>query len=185
MSISAKSAASTPPAPERIVTTASRSSYSPDEQGADLELADGLLEGGELALGLGEGVGVALLLTHLDEGLEVLDAGVHAEDAVTLGVGAAQGARHLLRGVGVVPEVRSGGLLLELVDGAGEIVEVVTPRTESIVARRSLISCVKSTATIEQPTAARDARCARRAHAGRAPARPAASAPSAGRDANG
>lgn len=30
MSISAKSAASTPPAPARIVTTASRSSYSPD-----------------------------------------------------------------------------------------------------------------------------------------------------------
>ena len=32
MSISAKSAASTPPAPERIVTTASRSSYSPDSR---------------------------------------------------------------------------------------------------------------------------------------------------------
>lgn len=120
MSISAKSAASTPPAPARIVTTASRSSYSPESRVRTSRLADVLLQRGQVALGLLEGGGVALLLAHLDEGLEILDAGVHPEDAVALGVGAGQGARHLLGRVGVVPQVGGGGLLLELVDGPGE-----------------------------------------------------------------
>ena len=51
----------------------------PRQQGADLELADVLLQGREVALGLVERGGVVLLLAHLDEGLEVLDARVHAE----------------------------------------------------------------------------------------------------------
>ena len=78
ISISAKSAASTPPAPDRIVTSASRTSYSPDEQGAHLELLDGLLDLGELGLGLGEGGGVALLLSELDHDRQVDRAGWRA-----------------------------------------------------------------------------------------------------------
>ena len=44
------------------------------EQGADLERLDGLLDPGQLALGVGERVGVALLLAELDHDLEVVDA---------------------------------------------------------------------------------------------------------------
>jgi hypothetical protein len=76
------------------------------EQGAHLELADVLLDGGQLTLGLGEGVGVVLLLAHLDEGLEVVDAGVHPGDPVVLGLGAREPGGHDLGLLLVVPQVR-------------------------------------------------------------------------------
>ena len=93
ISISAKSAASTPPAPERIVTTAARSSYSPASRVRTSSSPTALLHDDELALGLEQGLGVVLLLAHLDQGLEVVDAGVHAGDPVVLGLGAGQPGR--------------------------------------------------------------------------------------------
>jgi hypothetical protein len=109
MSISAKSAASTPPAPARIVTTASRALPFAGQEGPDFELVEVLLDLGQLGLGLGEGVGVALFGAHLDEDLEVLDARVHAGDAVVLGVGARQGGGDLL-GLASGSSQRSGAL---------------------------------------------------------------------------
>ena len=44
-----------------MLTSASRESYSPAEQRTDLHLVQRLLDGGELRLGLGEGVRVVLL----------------------------------------------------------------------------------------------------------------------------
>ena len=61
------------------------------EQGAHLELADGLLQRGQLALGLGQRVGVALLLGQLDQDLEVVDPLVHAGDPLELGCWRATG----------------------------------------------------------------------------------------------
>ncbi len=90
MSISAKSAASTPPAPARIVTTAARSSYSPPSRVRTSSSPTAFLTVTSSTLGLGEGLGVVLLLAHLHEGLEVVDASVHAGDPVVLGLGAGE-----------------------------------------------------------------------------------------------
>ena len=106
------------------MTTAARSSYSPAEQGAHLELADGLLDHDELALGLEQGLGVVLLLAHLDQGLQVVDAGVHAGHPVVLGLGPGQPGGHDLRLLLVVPQVRVGRLLLEVGDGRLELGQV-------------------------------------------------------------
>ena len=77
------------------------------QQGADLELADVLLQRGEVALGLGHRLGVAAVLgAHLDEGLEILDALVHPDDPLELGVGPGQRRGDLLRLLLVVPEIR-------------------------------------------------------------------------------
>jgi len=117
MSISAKSAASTPPAPARIVMTAV-------EQRADLELADRLLQAGQLLLGLRHGVGVVLLHAQLHQHLELVDAVVHPGDPLDLGVGARQAAGHLLGAVRVVPQVGGPGLLLELTDLGAQGVQI-------------------------------------------------------------
>ncbi len=94
------------------------------EQSAHLELPDVLLEACQLALGLVHGVLVGLLRGHLDERLEVLDAAVHGEHPVALGVGAGERGGDLLRLVGVVPQVGGGCLLLQLGDPCAEGVEV-------------------------------------------------------------
>ena len=94
------------------------------QQGAHLELADGLLDHDELALGLEQGLGVVLLLAHLDQGLQVVDAGVHAGDPVVLGLGPGQPGGHDLRLLLVVPQVRVGRLLLEVGDGRLELGQV-------------------------------------------------------------
>ena len=153
MSISAKSAASTPPAPARIVTTAGALVVLAVEQGLHLELADVLLQRGELALGLGQRSrrrppprcpsrrgprgrrgAASMPVTRSSSAL--------ARDSA---------AGDLLRLLRVVPEVRVGGLLLEVGDRRSRASGSVTSRTESIVARRSLISYEKSTATRVQP----------------------------------
>jgi len=51
---------------------------------ADLEGLDGLLDLRQLLLGLGEGVGVALLGGHLDHQAEVLDPGLQRHEPVEL-----------------------------------------------------------------------------------------------------
>jgi hypothetical protein len=95
------------------------------EEGAHLELADVPLEGGQLTLGLRHGLRVATVLgAHLDERLEVLDALVHPDDPLELGVGPRQLGRDPLGPLLVVPEVRDGGLLLQVGDLAAQPVEV-------------------------------------------------------------
>jgi len=94
------------------------------EQGANLEFADGLRQLRELALGFGHRVSVVLLGTHLDEGLEVVDRGVHVLDAVLLGVRARQGGGDLLGRFDVVPQVGGGRLLLEVGDLLLQLLEV-------------------------------------------------------------
>ena len=124
MSISAKSAASTPPAPARIVTTAARSSYSPASRVRTSSSPTALRTATSSRLGLGEGLGVVLLLAHLDEGLEVVDLRVHAGDAVVLGLGPGEPGGDDLRLLLVVPEVGVGRLLLEVGDGRLELGQV-------------------------------------------------------------
>ena len=94
------------------------------EEGAHLELAHRLAHADELVLGLGEGLGVVLLLAHLDEGLEVVDPGVHAGDPVVLGLGAGEPGGDDLGLLLVVPEVRVGRLPLEVGDGRLELGQV-------------------------------------------------------------
>ena len=90
MSISAKSAASMPPAPARMVTTASRGSYSPVSRVRISSWLSGVPERDELLLGLGPGVGVGLVAGELDEDLEVVDPRAHLLQAVQLGLGGGQ-----------------------------------------------------------------------------------------------
>jgi hypothetical protein len=94
------------------------------EQGADFELADVLLEGGEFTLGFSEGVGVLLLGAHLDEHLKVLDPAVHPGDPVALAVGPRERGGHLLSVVGVVPEVGDGGFGFQPLDLGRQGIEV-------------------------------------------------------------
>ena len=114
MSISAQSAASTPPASERMVTSASRASYCPDSRVRTSSSDDGLLQGGELGLGLEAGGLVALLLGHLEEHADVVDAAAQALDAVDLALDVGQLRGDLLGVVLVVPEVGGGRGLVEL-----------------------------------------------------------------------
>lgn len=91
----------------------------PRQQGADLEVAEVAADAVEVLLGLLEGldvVGAVTLGGHLDEHLEVVDARLHVDDAVELGLRLRESGRHLLRRVGVVPKVRRGGLVRELGD---------------------------------------------------------------------
>ena len=124
ISISAKSAASTPPAPARIVTTAARSSYSPASRVRTSSSPTALRTTTSSRSASAQGLGVVLLLAHLDEGLEVVDAGVHAGDPVVLGLGAGEPGGDDLRLLLVVPEVGVGRLLLEVGDGRLELGQV-------------------------------------------------------------
>ena len=57
-----------------MVISASRASYSPESRVRTSSASTAFLILAQLALGLGERVGVALLLAELDHDLEVLDA---------------------------------------------------------------------------------------------------------------
>ncbi len=123
-SISAKSVASSPPAPERIVTTAERSSYSPSRSVCTSSWLTDSVDLGELLAGLVGGVLVVHLHRELDEHVEVVEAPLDGGDARELGLTVAQRARDLLRLVGVVPQVGGAGLLAEAGDLGGERVDV-------------------------------------------------------------
>ena len=56
------------------MTSASRASYSPERRVRTSRASTDFLILAELALGVGERVGVALLLAELDHDLEVVDA---------------------------------------------------------------------------------------------------------------
>ena len=95
---------------------------------------------------------------ELDQDLEVVDPRVQPVEPVELGLLARDSAAGDLLGVlGVVPQVGGGGLLLEVGDLGLSLSRSVTSRTESMVWRRSLISCAKSTATVTEPTRPRPA----------------------------
>ena len=116
-SISAKSAASTPPAPARIVTTASRWSYSPASRVRTSSSPRSLRILTSSASASARRRRRRPPPGHLDEGLEVVDPARRScstRSSSDCGVG--ERARDLLRGVGVVPQVRGGRLLGELGD---------------------------------------------------------------------
>jgi hypothetical protein len=94
------------------------------EQRADLERLDGLLDLGQLGLGLGQRVGVVELEAELDQGAEVLDPRLQLAEPVDLALQAGEPARDA-RGVGlVVPQVGSRDLLAEVGDLSPHAVEV-------------------------------------------------------------
>ena len=63
---------------------------------------------------------VLLRVDQVDQHLEVVEPRLDAGDAGELGLRVAELARHLLRRLRVVPEVRRGGPLLELGDAGAE-----------------------------------------------------------------
>jgi hypothetical protein len=124
MSISAKSAASTPPRAgadrhDRLALV-----VLPVEQGAHLEPGHLLLELGQVGLGLGHRRGVGLLLAQLDQHLELVDPVVHLDDPVVLGLGARELGGHPLGVLDVVPQVRRRHLVLEVPDLALQALQV-------------------------------------------------------------
>ena len=83
-------------------------------QRLDLHLVEILLDAFNLGLCLVERVGVVLLLAELDERGHIVETARGARQMLQLGLACAQLAHHLLRGLGVIPQSRSGGLLLKL-----------------------------------------------------------------------
>lgn len=94
------------------------------QQRPDLHLVQGLLDGGELGLGLGTGVRVVLLLGHLEEHGEIVDPRAQRFGLPHLRLEVGQLAGDLLRLVRVVPQGRRGRLLLEHGDVCPQLVEV-------------------------------------------------------------
>ena len=75
------------------------------EESLHLELADHILQVGDLAERLGGGVVVVHLLRELDEHVEVVEALLDVGDPLEVGLAVAERARHLLGLLDVVPEV--------------------------------------------------------------------------------
>jgi hypothetical protein len=108
ISFSAKSAASTPPAPERMVTRASRASYSSESRVRISRLSADFL----------------IRPTELDHQLEVVDAALELGEAVELALEHREPTGDAGGVVLVVPEVRGGDLLAEVGDLGAHAVEV-------------------------------------------------------------
>ena len=114
ISISAQSAASTPPAPERMVTQRLALVVLARQQRADLHRLDVLAQLLELGVGLGERVGAvgALLFGgHFVEHRQVVEALPQLLDAAQLALGVRQLAGDLLGAGLVVPQVGIGRLV--------------------------------------------------------------------------
>jgi hypothetical protein len=122
-SISAKSAASTPPGARADGDHSGPVVVLAVEQRGDLELAQVLLDGGELDLGLLGTLGVVALVGELHEHLEVVDPTLQAFDASQFALPVAEGAGDFLRGIRVVPEILRARLLAELGDLGLELVD--------------------------------------------------------------
>ena len=113
-----------------MLTSASRSSYSPDEQRPDLHRLDVLAQLLELGVGLGQRVVAArplFLGGHLVEHRKVVEPLPQLLDAAQLALGVRQLAGDLLGVRLVVPEVRIGRLVFELLDAAPQPVDVEHP----------------------------------------------------------
>ncbi len=85
------------------------------EQGAHLQLVDGLADGGEFGENLGVGARVVLVPGELEEDLDVVHAPVQAGELVELGLDVGQAGGDLLGVLGVVPQSGVGGGGLEFV----------------------------------------------------------------------
>ena len=124
ISISAKSAASTPPAPDRMVMRASRTSYSPDSRvrTSSASTALRILRRSDSASAMR--VRVALLLGELEEHAEVVEPVLEVREAVEVTLEQREPAGDA-RGVSlVVPEVGGCDLLAEVGDLGAHRVEV-------------------------------------------------------------
>ena len=150
MSISAKSAASTPPAPARIVMTAGRSSHSPSSS-VCTSRSPTVFCSAELGARLGGGLLVVGLLRHLDEHLEVVEPLLDAGDARELGLAVAERARDLLGALGVVPEVGHAACSLSRAISASRASTSTTARMSRKVVRREAISCVGVKINMSRP----------------------------------
>ena len=124
MSISAKSAASTPPASERMVTSASRESYSPDSRVRTSSSSIALRR-----LSSSRSVSAVVASSPSSAAISCISADVVEPAAqlldpaqVALQVGELGGDG--LRGLDVVPEVGRGRLLLQLGDLPAQPVDV-------------------------------------------------------------
>src|SRR4051794_2606962 len=95
----------------------------PREQGPDLELVDDRADAVELTLGLrGRGL-VALFLGHLVHEPDIVQPAAQLLDAAQGALQVGQPGGERLGGLDVVPEVRGGGLLLEVGDLAAHVVD--------------------------------------------------------------
>ena len=94
------------------------------QQGPDLERLDGLLDPGQLGLGLGQRRGVALLAAELDHELEVLEPAGQLGEPVDLALEDGEPSGHAGGVVLVVPEVGRGHLLAQVGDLGAHGVEV-------------------------------------------------------------
>lgn len=94
------------------------------EEGTDLHLVERLLDGGQLRLGLGEGIGVALVLGELEENLEIVDPVAQRLGLADLGLHVRKLAGDLLRCLRVIPEGRRRRLLLERGDVRPQRIQV-------------------------------------------------------------
>ena len=118
MSISAKSAASTPPASDRIVTSASRSSYSPDSsvRTSSAEISSRSLARSASASAMAEPRRSALVLGELVEHGQVVEPAPQVLEAPQLALGVREPAGDLLRGLLVAPQVGLARLVFEVRD---------------------------------------------------------------------
>ena len=94
------------------------------QQRPNLELAECLADRRQLDLGLGERVGVALLLGHLEQDAQVVEPPAQRLNPGELALDVRQAARDALGLLLVVPQIRSGGLLVEVGQLTAHLVEV-------------------------------------------------------------
>ena len=94
------------------------------QQRLHFELADDVLEFGELVTRLFGGILVVHLIGELDHDLEIVKAPLDAADAGELGLTVAQRTRDLLRLLGVVPQVGHTCGLTQTGDLGGERIDV-------------------------------------------------------------
>ncbi len=130
ISISAQSAASTPPAPDRMLTTASRSSYSPDSRVRTSMASMSSRSFVQLGVGLGSrcsGIRAFFFGGHFVEHRQVVDALAQFLDAAQFVLRVRQLAGDLLRVRLVVPQVGVGGFGLERLDAAAQTVDIEHP----------------------------------------------------------
>ena len=129
ISISAQSAASTPPAPERMVTTASRSSYSPDSRvrTSIASMSSRNCLSSASASATASAPSPLFFIGEFVEHRQVLDTLPQLLDATQLALGVGQLAGDLLGARLVVPQLRIGRLGLELVDARAQALDVDHP----------------------------------------------------------
>src|SRR3954451_6623464 len=157
ISISAKSAASTPPAPERIVTTASRSSYSPLSSVRTSSSPTALRR--EASSRSASAI-VSASASSWPSWTRTSSSSIRSYIPVTRSSSLLARDRRLVTSCACsgwsqrsgAPDCSSSSEIWDF-----SLSRSVTSRTESMVARRSFSSCAKSTATVREPTRPRPA----------------------------